>query len=331
MTNKETALASIGHQETQVIPYHCMFLPPLQSKILNHFGSDDVDLAVGNFVDWKYPPADYGNTRLNDKEWVDEWGVRLKDTGVNRGYIVAHPLQEPDLSLVKVFDPQTPGRWLGMQTACEKHKDLLLIGWCGSLFERAHFMRGMEQLFMDFYERPDFVHKLLDICLQACLGMVGELARFPIDVIMLSDDYGHQQAAMFSHTIFKEYFLPRLKLIFSAIHSHGRKTGLHSCGNVIIFIKDLIEAGLDILHPVQPEAMNVYEVKREFGRDLTLYGGISTQQLLPRGTPDEIRATVREIKTRLGRGGGFILAPALDIQHDVPLENVLTFLKSVRE
>lgn len=330
MTKKEIALASINHHECGAVPYHCMFLPPMRARILNHFGGDDVDWAVGNFADWNFPPVEYGRTRVAQDEWVDEWGVRWKDTGVNRGAIVAHPLKEPDLTRIKPPDPSVAERWQGMPSACDKHKDLLLIGWCGSLFERAHFMRGMEDLCIDFYERPDFVHGLLDICLQNCLGMVSALARFPIDVMMLSDDYGHQQAALFSKEIFREYFLPRLKVIVSAIHGQGRKAGLHSCGNITLFVKDLISIGLDILNPIQPEAMDVYAIKNEFGRDLTLYGGISTQVLLPYGTPQEISATIQEAKVTLGRGGGVILAPALDIQHDVPMANVLALLDALR-
>jgi uroporphyrinogen decarboxylase len=93
-------------------------------------------------------------------------------------------------------------------------------------------------------------------------------------------------------------------------------------------IPDLIEVGVNILQPIQPEAMDVFEVKRRFGRDLCLMGGISTQQTLPYGTPDQVRAEVRQCLERLGEGGGYVMAPAKPILPGVPIENAIALIET---
>jgi len=92
----------------------------------------------------------------------------------------------------------------------------------------------------------------------------------------------------------------------------------------------MIELGLDILHPVQPEAMDPIALKKEFGKALTLCGGVPTQKLLPYGTPDEVRAEVKKLKTHMGAGGGYILEPGITLQADIPIENMVAMIDEAR-
>ena len=321
----------MAHEETGTVPYQILFLGPLKRRVLDHFDVEDVNRAVGNYVKWDIPGVKLGRVDFEDEEWLDEWGVRWKGGSLNRGYIIDHPLKRPDLSGFNAPVADVPERAAGMAELCEANADLYLLAWCGDLFERAHFLRGMEQIMVDFYEDPAFVHDLLDTCLAYCLGAVRMLSRYPVDAMILSDDYGQQSGPLISPKTFREFFKPRLKQIFDAIHAAGKTVALHSCGDVSIFIPDFIEIGLEVLHPVQPEAMDVHAVKREFGRDLCLFGGISEQQLMRLGTPDEIRDTVRRERDLLSKGGGCILAPSLDLTHDVPFENVIAFLEAANE
>ena len=102
----------------------------------------------------------------------------------------------------------------------------------------------------------------------------------------------------------QHFIRPRLKRIFEEARSLGLKTMLHSCGNIRKIIPDLIETGLDILHPIQPEAMDIFELKRTFGADLTFQGGVRTQDLLPYGSPEEVRREVRRTVDGMVKGGG---------------------------
>ncbi len=110
----------------------------------------------------------------------------------------------------------------------------------------------------------------------------------------------------------------------------GKAVMIHSCGKVQELFPNLIELGLDVFHPFQPEAMEPLDTKPRFGRDLTFYGGISVQNLLPFGTPEQVCAEVRRLKNSVGRGGGLILAPSHDMPGDIPVENMVALAEAVR-
>jgi uroporphyrinogen decarboxylase len=146
----------------------------------------------------------------------------------------------------------------------------------------------------------------------------------------VSDDYGTQSGMIIAPRDWRSLVKPRLAEIYSRARRQGRSVFHHSCGNILPIIPDLIEIGLDILHPIQPEAMDPKMLKREFGRDLTFCGGLGTQRLLPRGTADEVRGEIRRLKRELGRGGGYILEPGITVQADVPLENMVAMIEEAR-
>ena len=119
--------------------------------------------------------------------------------------------------------------------------------------------------------------------------------------------------------------------MYGMVKRAGKQVLLHSCGRVQELFPDLIELGLDVFNPLQPEVMDPYEMKEWFGRDLSFLGGMSVQSLLPFGTPQAIRDETRRLMDRIGRGGGFIIAPSHDMPGDIPLENMVTFIETVRE
>ena len=110
----------------------------------------------------------------------------------------------------------------------------------------------------------------------------------------------------------------------------GKAVFIHSCGKVQSLFPELIELGLDVFNPFQPEVMDPYEIKKQYGSQLCFYGGVSVQKLLPYGTPGEIRTEVKRLMEEVGRGGGFIVAPSHDMPGDIPLENLLAFIDTVR-
>jgi uroporphyrinogen decarboxylase len=150
------------------------------------------------------------------------------------------------------------------------------------------------------------------------------------DGVMLSDDYGTQRGMLLSPGQWRKFVRSLLTEIYALAKKHGRTVFYHSCGNVFSIIGDLIDIGLDILHPIQPEAMDVFQLKREFGRHLMLCGGIRTQDLLPRGTPAQIRGEIRRLKEVMGKGGGYILEPGITLQADVPKKNLIALIEEAR-
>lgn len=129
----------------------------------------------------------------------------------------------------------------------------------------------------------------------------------------------------------REFFKPRLKIAYERTHRRLKYVGIHSCADNSPIIEDLIETGVDIFNPFQPEAHDVYAMKHEYGKYITFWGGIGTQQLLPRGTPGEIWAEVRRIKRRIGAGGGLIVAPTKPTMADVPVENAVACIEAILE
>jgi uroporphyrinogen decarboxylase len=119
--------------------------------------------------------------------------------------------------------------------------------------------------------------------------------------------------------------------MYGAVKAAGKSVFIHSCGRVQELFPDLIELGLDVFNPFQPEVMDPYEMKRQFGRQLSFFGGMSIQKLLPYGTPEQIRSEARRLMGEIGRGGGFIIGPSHDMPGDIPVENMVAFIETVRE
>ncbi|MDX9978866.1 MAG: uroporphyrinogen decarboxylase family protein, partial [Lentisphaeria bacterium] len=140
-----------------------------------------------------------------------------------------------------------------------------------------------------------------------------------------------QQGLLFSPALWDDLIRPGEQREYDLIHAYGKDVWVHSCGKIDVLIPRLVEMGVDVLNPLQPECMDVPAIKAAFGDRLAFWGGISTQQILPFGTADEVRAEARRFKTMMRRGGGYIFAPAQDIQVDVPIENVLALLEVARE
>jgi uroporphyrinogen decarboxylase len=308
------------------------FTPPVRKMLEEYYNTEDVDRAVGNYILWLswHPSLDFRGRRLGGRLVQDEFGVVWNDLPENRGYVEHHPLGMPDLSGYEFPDPYAPGRFDSLKEKMEAHSDLFLLAWAGDLFERAHFLRGLADLLVDFYLNPQFVHDLLDNILEFLLGNVSQLVELGIDGIFLSDDYGHQNSLLMSPDHWREFIKPRLSEFFARIKDEGLFTFLHSCGNVSAIVPDLAEVGLDVLHPVQPEVMDIASLKVQYGDKLAFYGGISTQRTLPRGTPEEVEGEVRRTVQLMSKNGGYILAPGITLQHDIPMENILAFVRAAQ-
>ncbi len=332
MTARQLVEAALRHEETERIPYDFMFTPPAEETLQQHYATDDlqtyldINLYLYGCADKPLyaSPDEYGPTI------TDQFGVVWATSDIDRGYPVEHPLPEPTLAGYEFPDPWEAARWKPVAEAARQHRDQFRIAVIGDLWERAHFMRGLDSLLMDLRLAPEFVHDLLDGICEYNLATLEGMARFAPDGVFLSDDYGFQKQLMMPPQDWRTFVKPRVARLLAAARKHGLVTMLHTCGQVTEIVPDLIEIGLDILHPIQPEAMDVFAVKREFGPDITFCGGISTQETLPYGTPEEVVAEVNLKATELGTGGGYILEPGITLQADVPLENLVALIEAAR-
>ncbi|MGB9641801.1 MAG: uroporphyrinogen decarboxylase family protein [Candidatus Ratteibacteria bacterium] len=320
--------AIINHREMPV-PYNFMFSPVSLKIAEQHYGSpiaDAINLPIRMISPKSIKPLYADPAKFGDTA-VDEYGVIWSTSTIDRGAPIGPVLKNPTLSGYRFPDPGLPYRFEDIENWCERQKDHYRIIWVGDLWERATFMRGMGNLLIDIVLHPDFVIELLAGITDYILGTMEILfERFEFEAIALSDDYGTQKGMLISPQAWRRFIKPFVSKIYGYASNKGKKIFQHSCGNIIPIIPDLLELGLDILHPIQPEAMDINYLKKEFGADLCFCGGIRTQDLLVKGTPEQVRDEVKRLKETMGKGGGYILEPGITIQADVPACNLFAMI-----
>ena len=182
----------------------------------------------------------------------------------------------------------------------------------------------------DMIEAPAFVEALLDRILDWNLAVLGEMLKHPFDGVLFGDDWGQQRGLMFGGKRWRQFIKPRVAAMYRTVADAGRAVCIHCCGKVQELFPELIEVGVQVFNPFQPEVMDLREMKARYGDALAFYGGVSIQQLLPFGTPQQVRDEVRRLMDDLGPGGGFIIAPSHEMPGDIPLENMLALIETVR-
>ena len=199
-------------------------------------------------------------------------------------------------------------------------------------FELSWYVRGMDNLFQDLAEGNGIADWLLDYFTERSCHVGREFARAGIDIIGLGDDVGMQTGMMLSVPMWRKHLKPRLAKVIAAIReaSGNRKVWVHyhSDGDIMPIVEELIEVGVDILNPVQPECMSADELTRRYGRQLGLSGMVGTQTTMPFGTPADVRRRVQEIAAlHRDHGARVMIAPTHVLEPDVPFENILALVE----
>ncbi|MFV0528653.1 MAG: uroporphyrinogen decarboxylase family protein [Lachnospiraceae bacterium] len=188
----------------------------------------------------------------------------------------------------------------------------------------------MEQFMYMMIAEEKKVEYILDVICDYKVKVAKETVRRGFPIGHYGDDLGTQISTIFSEDVFKKLFLSRIAKVFRVFKDAGLPVQMHSCGNVTAFIPHLIDAGLDVLEPVQ-SCMDFEFLKREYGKDLTFYGGVDTQDLLTFRTPEEVYKETLKVVDVLGKGGGLIIGPSQEVMNNVPVENVLALMKAVKK
>jgi uroporphyrinogen decarboxylase len=213
---------------------------------------------------------------------------------------------------------------------CEKHRHLFRMYNLGLLFwERAWALRGMENMLMDLVAEPAFVEELLDGLMQMHLDALDKLLPLPFDSIRFGDDFGAQRGLIMGLRHWRRYLRPRLAKMYGKVRAAGKIVSIHSCGDNSEILGDLIDIGVQIFNPAQPEANDLPALKKKYGRHITFEGGIGTQQTLPLGTPDAVSEEVRRCRRDLGPGGGLIMTTTKPLRPDVPTANAAACVETI--
>ncbi len=267
---------------------------------------------------------------------VDEWGVWWKQGDFHH---FAHP--EPPLRSVSRVDDladypwpdlDQPSRWQGVaeRVATLHGEGLAVAAFAGSVFEQSWYLRGFEALMMDLLAAPELAEELFARTASLQQRAAAELARAGVDIVITGDDVAGQAGMLMNVGLWRRFLKPRLAATIRAVQQARADTYVfyHSDGNVEAIVPELIDIGVDILNPVQPECMDPAAIKSRYGDRLAFWGTVSVQQTMPFGTPEDVRREVRARLATVGHGGGFILAPAHVLSPETPWDNIVAFFEA---
>jgi len=223
----------------------------------------------------------------------------------------------------------------GMKKQVEKahKKGLVSETVIGHMYENAWQVRGYEEFLIDMHDDPKRCEYILDRFAERNERIAATAGRAGVDMLLTGDDVANQNALMFSKEMWQKFMKSRWAKVFAAARAGNPNIQIwyHSDGDITSIIPDLIEIGVTILNPLQPECLNLKKLKKEFGAHLVFEGSIGTQSTMPFATPDEIKRVIRERKKTLGYDGALIIAPTHILEPEVPLENIEAFVEACRE
>ncbi len=298
----------------------------------------------------RFPAAVYERNRTREPHspCIDDWGGGQIEIEPGIWYPGYHPLA--DATTIAELD-NYPG-WPDMDDptrfahvaqeaqalADENQYAIMATPWLMFPFERAFAMQGMDKFLMNMAIYPDFAEALLRKNLELCQRLIGNFLTAigdNIDMIKIGDDLGTQERLMISPSMYRKLLKPiHAELIAHIKQFTDAKIFFHTDGDVFDLIEDFIEIGVDVLNPIQTSAgkmANLQALKERYGKDLVFCGAVDTQDVLPHGTPEEVRQEMKRVIHALGKDGGYMVASVHTIMHEVPPENILAMVDAVEE
>ena len=359
MDSRERVALALDHKEPDRVPIDYWATREINARLIERHGLSSQEQLLDHFgVDFRYieGPGYIGPepTVRPDGSVEDHWGVPRIGVEVGSGdktgayrEVVDFPLESAaSLDEVRDYAKWPSPDWFDYDCVRDQVAEARGIGkvvvFMGDRTNRcaqlkpAMYVRGISKILEDLVLAPEIAEHLFTRIAEFYMQYARrtlEAAGGGIDILFTGDDFGTQNGLFMSPDMWRRFLKPGFRAFVDLGHQHGCKVAHHSCGSIKPIIPDLIECGLDILNPVQPDVhdMNRTELKKLFGDRLCFHGSISIQHTLPFGTPDDVRNEVRERLETLGPGGGFIFCTAHNIQADTPLENVEALFDAYRE
>lgn len=356
MNSKERTLLSINHQQPDRPPLYVSLTPQIAKilsdvvkveyeppydamesarishmELLTKLGVDIVGTAAT-------VSSDSPTIELQDGRIKNEWGMIYRNTGSYYEFdeFPLGKVQFKEDILKYSFPNHNIGsRYVVAKEMIKKYgKSHAIVGDVETMFfETSWYLTGLEKFMIDMLTEEEYVPYLLDKIMEQNIIAGKKLIELGVDFLWCGDDFGGQQGMLIDPEMWRRIFKPRVKIMFEEFRMvrSDLKIAWHSCGSIIPIIPDFIEIGLDILNPIQPLAtgMDPSFLKNNYGKDLVFFGGIDVQHLLPFSSPILIKDEVRRRMDILGKGGGYIVAPAHNIQPDTPIENILALFDAV--
>ena len=342
-SSRDSSIVASGYEKLKkrfnvnaknIITNRMMQTVEVDEKVLDALDIDTVEVMP--------PVPDNGkDIELPNDSYKDEWGaIRTRPKGSEYYDQTSYPLSGEitveDIKRYKWPDPKDPGRVRGLKekvAGLKKSGRALVLNMPSAIIHSSQYLRGYEDWFIDIGMNEKLIEALFDAVLIVNMGVCEALLKEvgnDVDVLIAADDLGLQDRLMMSEEKYRKLVKPRHKKYFALLHKLSTaKVFFHTCGAVSTIIGDFIEIGVDILNPVQVSAtgMDPVKLKKNFGKDICFWGGIDTQNILPKGSPKEVEKEVERMIEALGKNGGYVLGAVHNIQPDVPVENIIAMFK----
>ena len=270
---------------------------------------------------------------IDSRTFVDEWGITWRTNEDNIPYHVDHPIKtEADLDRWQLPDPDADGRLEDLQKAIARFKGeraIVFLGHDG--FEFPHYLRGMENLLMDYVLNPELAHRLAELAIGYKVRVLERAAELGADVLCTGDDYAANSAPIMSPAHFAEFIAPYLKRCVDVARGRGLPFLKHTDGHLWPIMDSILDTGIDCLDPIEPVAgMDIGEAKARIGSRVSLAGNVDCNHILSSATPGEVVEAVKETIAKASPGGGHILASSNSIHPAVRPENYKAMVEAAR-
>jgi uroporphyrinogen decarboxylase len=341
---------TVAHRHPLHTLFYATFVKELENSVRSQLGlGADADLAryFGFYVpetvqptpsaDRKAPDFSgyFAGVRRSPGDFINPLGVLETPSGFHHFTHYTSPLRNASrFEDLEAFPYPTAAGLseTGMkeQVAAAHAQGVPTRTWVGHMYEDAWQIRSYEPFLMDMLETPEWCEYILDRMTERNTFMACAAARAGVDFLMTGDDVANQRDMMFSVEQWRHFMKPRWAGVYAAARAIKPDIQIwyHSDGNIERIIPELIEIGVTILNPVQPECVDPVNIKRRWGKQLTLDGVIGTQTVMPFGTPEDVRRTVKNAIEQLGENGGLILSPTHVLEPEVPLANIVAFAEA---
>ena len=353
MNSRERVLAVVNRKVPDRIPKDLSWglCPAWEKELKRRTGTED----YYNYFGLDIRIIEFGPTKLKrdfsqyfvgrDQEpgfSINEWGVGIgksKDESLHFEHIISplkNGMTEEEAASFPMPDFLEDYRHSHFKGLVEEYHEKGLAV-CGSLvqtiFEKAWAIRGFEETMMDMLTEPEAINILFDRIMELRIEQMKILVDSGIDILMLGDDVGMQTGMLIGADTWREFLKPRMAKIIKEAKAIRPDLPIfyHSCGNPGDIIPDLIEIGVTILNPIQPECFDLQCVKDTYGDKLAFWGGVSAQTNLSFGTPEQVKEEVKHCIEVLGKDGGYLIGPNHMVEPEVPWENLMAFFEAVEE